>query len=261
MWPTYCDGYEGYVPPLAVRSPLVHTSSWWPHIYVDNKIKFISCSATLANPAEYMSRMFCLDIAELDVVNNDGAPSGSKQFLLWNPPLLDDMNPALGRRSSLSEASNLMRTLMRKGLRVILFCKVRWHQDGRWLMPNCLHFLDPQGLRISKTQRRRKTNWILMIIIQAMKTIKSDLSNEGRQDIIQKIRAYRGGRTYFVHGLLKHNIDSNIGYSHAVRSSIYCVASVGCDYFDRTAEKLSKRPFRVACLELLLQMLSSSEST
>jgi len=78
----------------------------------------------LANPAEYMSKMFALQQTELEVVSNDGAPSGTKEFLIWNPPLVDMMDPSLGRKSSLSEASALMRFLMKKGIRVILFCKV-----------------------------------------------------------------------------------------------------------------------------------------
>ncbi|KAF4615135.1 hypothetical protein D9613_002873 [Agrocybe pediades] len=115
----------------------------------NRRIRFISCSATLANPAEYMSKMFALQQDELEVVCNDGAPSGSKEYLIWNPPLVDEMEPSLGRKSSLNEASRLMRFLMKQGIRKI--CEL------------------------------------------AMKTVKADLSNEGRQDIIEKIRAYRGG--------------------------------------------------------------------
>lgn len=73
-----------------------------------------------------MSKMFGLDITDVDVVSNDGAPSGSKEYLIWNPPLVDMMDPSFGRRSSLSEASDLMRSLMKEGVRVILFCKVRY---------------------------------------------------------------------------------------------------------------------------------------
>jgi ATP-dependent helicase YprA (DUF1998 family) len=90
----------------------------------DRRIRFVSCSATLANPSEYMSKMFGFEPNDVEVVSNDGAPSGSKEYLIWNPPLLDPANPTLGRRSSLTEASSLMRFLMKKGIRVILFCKV-----------------------------------------------------------------------------------------------------------------------------------------
>ena len=71
-----------------------------------------------------MSKMFGLEPNDMEVVSNDGSPSGSKEYLVWNPPLVDSMNPSLGRKSSLTEASNLMRFLMKKGIRVILFCKV-----------------------------------------------------------------------------------------------------------------------------------------
>jgi DEAD/DEAH box helicase domain-containing protein len=39
-------------------------------------------------------------------------------------PFIDPGEPALGRRSSLFEATGLMRFLMKRGVRVILFCKV-----------------------------------------------------------------------------------------------------------------------------------------
>ena len=91
----------------------------------DNNIRIISCSATLANPAEYMSKLFNLDQRTIEVVENDGAPSGGKDYLLWNPPFIDEMDPSLGRKSSLSEASMLFRLLVKKGVRVIVFCKVR----------------------------------------------------------------------------------------------------------------------------------------
>ncbi|KAF9471178.1 P-loop containing nucleoside triphosphate hydrolase protein [Pholiota conissans] len=119
---------------------------------LDRSILFVSCSATLSNPAEYMSKVFALDASEVQVISNDGAPSGAKDYLIWNPPLVDEMHPTLGRCSSLSEASNVMRFLMKKGFRVILFCKIR------------------------------------KVCELAIKTIKSDLSNEGRLDILDRDR-------------------------------------------------------------------------
>ncbi|KAF8810709.1 DEAD/H helicase [Phlegmacium glaucopus] len=125
----------------------------------NQRIRFISCSATLANPAQHMSKIFCLDVSELDIVSNDGAPSGKKEYIIWNPPPIDPEDPALGRRSSISEASQLMRFLMKKGIRVILFCKIR------------------------------------KVCELVMKTVKADLSDEGRQDILERVRSYRGGYT------------------------------------------------------------------
>ena len=43
---------------------------------------------------------------------------------MWNPPLKDAMDPSLGRVNSISEATRLMRFLMARGVRVIMFCKV-----------------------------------------------------------------------------------------------------------------------------------------
>ena len=45
--------------------------------------------------------------------------------MVWNPPLKDPMDPSLGRVNSMTEATRLMRFLMARGVRVILFCKVK----------------------------------------------------------------------------------------------------------------------------------------
>lgn len=98
-----------------------------------------------------MGKLFALDINELEVVSNDGAPSGDKEFLLWDPPLVDPMAPSLGRRSSLSEASTIMRFLMKKGVRVILFCKVRFVASSKYALTMTKSFyLDSQSLRTGK---------------------------------------------------------------------------------------------------------------
>ncbi|CAL5061725.1 unnamed protein product [Urochloa decumbens] len=46
---------------------------------------FIFCTATSANPCEHVMELANLDQVEL--IQNDGSPCGSKYFLLWNPPL------------------------------------------------------------------------------------------------------------------------------------------------------------------------------
>ncbi|EPQ58049.1 P-loop containing nucleoside triphosphate hydrolase protein [Gloeophyllum trabeum ATCC 11539] len=121
----------------------------------NRRVRFVSCSATIASPGEHMRRVFGLE--DVEEVTEDGAPSGRKDFLIWNPPPVDPMDPSLGRHSSLSEATGLMRFLMKRGVRVILFCKIR------------------------------KTCEL------AMKTLRADLSSEGRLDILNKVMSYRGG--------------------------------------------------------------------
>lgn len=66
----------------------------------------------------------------VEEVTEDGAPSGRKDFLVWNPPLIDPVDPSSGRRSSMLEATRLMRFLMAQGIRVILFCKVCYILKG-----------------------------------------------------------------------------------------------------------------------------------
>ncbi|KAF7440973.1 hypothetical protein PC9H_001322 [Pleurotus ostreatus] len=121
----------------------------------NSNVRFVSCSATISNPSMHMKNIFGVDDAVS--VTEDGAPSGHKDFIIWNPPLNDEAEPALGRRSSLSEATGLMRYLMKRGIRCILFCKIRKACE------------------------------------LAMKTLRADLSAEGRHDILQKTVAYRGG--------------------------------------------------------------------
>lgn len=63
-------------------------------------------------------------IKDVEAITEDGAPSGRKDFLVWNPPYIDPDDPSLGSYSSMGEATRLMRFLMARGVRVILFCKV-----------------------------------------------------------------------------------------------------------------------------------------
>lgn len=127
MWHIFCADSGEFVQQSEVRVSLynlIFQAFLIRPCESDQRICFISCSATLANPSQHMSKMFCLDVSELDIVSNDGAPSGKKEYIIWNPPPINSEFPALGRRSSISEASHLMRFLMKRGIRVILFCKV-----------------------------------------------------------------------------------------------------------------------------------------
>ncbi|KAK4051490.1 ATP-dependent 3'-5' DNA helicase [Microbotryomycetes sp. JL221] len=111
--------------------------------------------ATIANPKEHMSAIFGVDDVEL--VEVDGSPSGNKEFVIWNPPLIDDHDPKQGRVHSLSETSRLFRFMMERGIRVIVFCKVR---------AQCELF---------------------------MKQVRNDLMAEGRSDMASRVMSYRSG--------------------------------------------------------------------
>ena len=82
--------------------------------------QFVCTSATIANPEEFGSR---LTGVPLRVIAADGAPRGRKQFVLWNPPLMD--RARMARHSPYLEASRLLVALVRRGVRTIVFTKAR----------------------------------------------------------------------------------------------------------------------------------------
>lgn len=82
--------------------------------------QFLACSATIANPGELFTQLTGL---EAEPVSGDGAPTGRKHFVFWNPPVFD---PASGaRRSSNAEATTLFTTLVGEGVRTIAFTRAR----------------------------------------------------------------------------------------------------------------------------------------
>lgn len=82
--------------------------------------QFICCSATIANPAELASRITGADI---QLVDNNGAPSGKKHMIFYNPPVV---NKELGiRKSSTLEAKNIAEMLIRNDIQTILFTRSR----------------------------------------------------------------------------------------------------------------------------------------
>jgi DEAD/DEAH box helicase domain-containing protein len=86
----------------------------------DNRPQFICCSATIANPGDHIER---LTGRRPLVVDEDGSPRAAKQFVLWNPPFLDQHKTA--RRSPNGEAANLFAAMVRQQVRTITFTKAR----------------------------------------------------------------------------------------------------------------------------------------
>ncbi|GJE86964.1 DEAD/DEAH box helicase [Phanerochaete sordida] len=120
-------------------------------------VRFVSCSATITNPGKYMRQMFGVD--DVEEITEDGAPSGRKDYLVWDPPPIDPMIPALGRQSALQEATRLARFLMERGIRLIVFCTIR---------KSCELFF---------------------------KALRAELTAHGRLDILKRVMSYRGGYT------------------------------------------------------------------
>jgi DEAD/DEAH box helicase domain-containing protein len=86
-------------------------------------VKFISCSATVANPEEHMKTIF--GVEKVRLTDFDGSPSGRKEFVCWNTPFKDPGDPTSGRGNSMAEAARLFCQLILRGVRVISFCRVR----------------------------------------------------------------------------------------------------------------------------------------
>jgi len=82
--------------------------------------QFICCSATVANPGEHTESLVGLPFT---VVDSDGSPQGTKDFVLWNPPLVDEAKST--RRSANSEAADLFAELVSQGVRSLAFARSR----------------------------------------------------------------------------------------------------------------------------------------
>ncbi|PLN77770.1 hypothetical protein BDW42DRAFT_187862 [Aspergillus taichungensis] len=86
-------------------------------------VRFISCSATVANPEDHMKAIFGVD--DVRLIDFDGSPSGRKEFICWNTPFKDPHDPTSGRADSVAETARLFCQLILRGVRVIAFCRVR----------------------------------------------------------------------------------------------------------------------------------------
>ncbi|KAF2637476.1 P-loop containing nucleoside triphosphate hydrolase protein [Massarina eburnea CBS 473.64] len=120
-------------------------------------VKFISCSATVANPEEHMKTIF--GVEEVKLTDFDGSPSGRKEFLCWNTPFKDPGDPTSGRGNTLAESAKLFCQLILRGVRVIAFCRIRKQCEA---------------------------------LLAAIKTELQDLE---RPEVIARVMSYRGGYT------------------------------------------------------------------
>lgn len=123
----------------------------------NESLQFVSCSATISEPKEHMKQLLGMDVGEIEEVRNDGAPCGPKEWVLWNPPLIDPHDPSRGRMSAYTEVSQLFRHLLSNGIRTIVFAKVR------------------------------RTCEIIT------RQVREDFVHDGRTDLAHRVFAYRSG--------------------------------------------------------------------
>jgi len=84
--------------------------------------RFICASATIANPQEHAERLIEQSFTLVDESQN-GAPRGEKDFILYNPPIIDE---DLGMRAStVLTAKDAAVALLGQGVQTIVFARAR----------------------------------------------------------------------------------------------------------------------------------------
>ena len=82
--------------------------------------QFICASATIANPEELAAK---LTGEEIELVNNNGAPAGAKEFIFYNPPVV---NRELGiRQSNVLTTKRLATHFLKNKIQTIVFARSR----------------------------------------------------------------------------------------------------------------------------------------
>ena len=82
--------------------------------------QFICCSATIGNPGELAEKIIGRPVK---IIDKNGAPSGEKHFVLYNPPIV---NSQLGiRRSVIKEAARLTSFFAANDIQTITFARSR----------------------------------------------------------------------------------------------------------------------------------------
>jgi len=95
--------------------------------------QFLCSSATIHNPAELAQNIIGEPVTLID---NNGAPSGEKHFLMYNPPVV---NFDLGlRRGVVNEVKQIVRKLLPTGAQMIIFARSRMRVE---LLTTYLHDL------------------------------------------------------------------------------------------------------------------------
>lgn len=123
------------------------------YFYQNDKVQFISCSATLKQPVNHAKQMFGIDNVRL--IHEDGSPQGMKHLVIWNPPTLSQH--LRKRENFIQESAKILVKLILKNVRTIAFCFVR---------------------RVCEL---------------LMKEVRRIVEDMGREDLLTEVMSYRGG--------------------------------------------------------------------
>jgi len=107
---------------------------------------FVCCSATIGNPHELARRIL---EQEVDLVDDNGSPSGERHFVLYNPPLVDRVQGI--RRSVVLESQRIATRLLKAGVKTIVFARsrVRTELIATYIRDSLKNFYtDNRGIRV-----------------------------------------------------------------------------------------------------------------
>lgn len=88
--------------------------------FYGSRPQFICTSATIANPRQLAEQ---LTEEKMELVDNNGAPSGTKHFIFYNPPVVNQQLNI--RRSATLEARDITEAFLTNGIQTILFARSR----------------------------------------------------------------------------------------------------------------------------------------
>nr|WP_263325948.1 DEAD/DEAH box helicase [Neobacillus sp. Marseille-Q6967] len=88
--------------------------------YYGSNPVFICTSATIANPLELAET---LTEEKMNLIDNNGAPSGTKHFIFYNPPIVN--KPLNIRRSATLEVRKIAGELLKNKVQTIVFARSR----------------------------------------------------------------------------------------------------------------------------------------
>jgi DEAD/DEAH box helicase domain-containing protein len=81
---------------------------------------FILCSATIGNPGTLAESILEMPV---EIIDQNGAPSGEKHIILYNPPVVDAVQGI--RRGVVNESQSMALRFLRKGIKTIVFSRSR----------------------------------------------------------------------------------------------------------------------------------------
>jgi DEAD/DEAH box helicase domain-containing protein len=107
---------------------------------------FLSATATIGNPREHAARLLGVSPEEVTLVDRSGAPSASRQVLLYNPPIVDET--LMIRGSALKHAVSLAAELVEARVPTLVFGESRNSVEImlKYLRERCSHVAGPDAI-------------------------------------------------------------------------------------------------------------------